>query len=262
MDLPNVDPPNVRASSVSQTALIAASAQIDADVTIGHFCVIERDVVIGAGCRIGHHVVVHAGTRIGEGVRIDDHAVLGKQPMRAAASATTGGRTQPPAEIGHGCLIGTGAVLYAGCSVAERVLIADLATVREEVEIGERTIIGRGVAIENRCRIGARCKFETNAYLCAYSTVADDCFFAPGVLTSNDNYLGRDPARFDHFDGVTVERGGRLGVGAVALPGRIVRSEGVVAAAALLTGDAPHAHVVAGVPARPFREVPDTQRLD
>jgi hypothetical protein len=140
--------------------------------------------------------------------------------------------------------------------------VADLATVREEVTVGAFTIIGRGVAVENQCTIGRYCKLETNAYLTAYSTLEDRVFVAPGVLTSNDNYLGRTEERFDHFEGVTVRRGGRLGVGAVILPGKTVEPDAVVAAGAVLTRDADAETIVAGIPARPFRNVPDAQLLD
>jgi acetyltransferase-like isoleucine patch superfamily enzyme len=140
-------------------------------------------------------------------------------------------------------------------------LIADLATVRENVIIGDRTIIGRGVAIENHCSIGERCKFETNAYLTAYSDVGSDVFVAPGVLTSNDNFLGRTKERFKHFRGAIVKRAARIGVGAVILPGRTIGEEAVVAAGAVLTRDADAETIFAGIPARRFRPVPKEQKL-
>ena len=241
---------------------IASTAHLGAGTTLGQFCIVEDDVTIGADCRIGHHVVIHAGTHIGDGVRIDDHAVIGKQPMRAANSAVTADRRQPPAHISDGCLIGTHAVLYAGCRLDERVLVADLATIREDVTIGERTIVGRGVAIENQCRIGRRCKLETNAYITAYSTLEDFVFVAPGVLTSNDNYIGRTQERFEHFAGATLRRGSRIGVGAVLLPGTEAGADAVVAAGAVLTRDAEPGQIAAGLPARPFRPVPPEQLLD
>ena len=241
---------------------IATTARLGTGTTVGHYCVIGDDVRIGADCRIGHHVVIHDGTVIGDGVRIDDHTTIGKQPMRAANSAVTRADAVPPAALGDGCLIGAGVVLYAGCTLGERVLVADLATVREDVTVGAFTILGRGVAVENRCRIGRYCKLETNVYLTAYSTVEDRAFLAPGVLTSNDNYVGRTEERFKHFKGVTVRRGGRLGVGAVILPGREVGPDALVAAGAVLTHDADAEHIVAGLPARPFRPVPDEQKLD
>lgn len=248
--------------SVSPTSQIATTASIADDVRVGHFAVISEDAQIGTGCQIGHHVVIHAGTWIGDGVRIDDHAVLGKQPMRAARSATTINSPPPPASIGAGSIIGTGAVLYAGCEIGERVLVADYATVRERVSVGDETIVGRSVAIENDCSVGARCKLETNAYICAYTTIGDDVFVAPGVLTSNDNFMGRTEERKKHFGGPIVHDGARIGVGAVLLPGKDVPSEAVVAAGAVLTRDAEAGQIHQGVPARPVRKVPQNQRLD
>lgn len=243
------------------TAQIHPAADLADDVRIGHFCVIEAEVRIGAGTVLGHHVVIREGSILGEGVRVDDHAVIGKQPMRAARSATTRAEPLPPARVGDDCLIGTGTVLYAGCTVGRRVLMADYATVRERVSVGDETIVGRGVAIENDCTVGARCKLETNAYITALSTVEDDVFIAPGVLTSNDNFMGRTEARKEHFGGPTIRRGARLGVGAVVLPGKEVPEEAVVAAGAVLTRDAEAGQVHLGVPARAIRPVPPEQRL-
>ncbi|GAB5518748.1 MAG: acyltransferase [Rhodothermales bacterium] len=247
---------------ISISSHIAPSVHLGSDCTIGHFCVIEEGVHIGPGCQIGHHVVIRAGARIGDNVRIDDHASIGKQPMRAANSAVTQEQTLPPTSIGNRCIIGTGVVVYSGCTLGEKVLVADLATVRENVTVGDFTIIGRGVAVENYCTIGRYCKLETNAYLTAYSTLEDRVFVAPGVLTSNDNFMGRTAERFDHFKGVTVRRGGRLGVGAVVLPGKEIAPDGVVAAGALLTKSITEAEIHAGFPARAFRSVPNEQLLD
>lgn len=243
------------------SAQIASTATVGSNTTIGAFCVIGSNVSIGANCTIGNHVVIHAGTDIGNNVRIDDHASIGKQPMRAANSAVTGDHQSPPAHLKDGCIVGTQAVLYAGCSLEENVLVADMATVREQVTIGANTIVGRGVAIENQCTVGKNCKLETNAYITAYSTLADEVFVAPGVLTSNDNFMGRTEERFDRYGGVTVEQGGRLGVGAVVLPNKTVHAEAVVAAGAVLTRDAPSETVVAGVPAQKFGQVPEEQLL-
>ena len=54
------------------------------------------NVRIGSGCRVGHLVVIHPDTVVGNEARIDDHATLGKLPMRAANSATTKEQELPP----------------------------------------------------------------------------------------------------------------------------------------------------------------------
>lgn len=238
------------------------TAHIGSNTRWGEFCVIGANVDIGPDCEIGNHVVLHAGTLIAAGVRIDDGTVIGKRPMRAANTAVTKDQDLPPSEIGEGCIIGTHVVIYRGAKLGQKVLVADLSSVRENVSVGDFTIVGRGVAIENFCTIGRYCKLETNVYITAYSTVGDRVFVAPGVLTSNDNFVGRTEERFKHFKGVTVGRGGRIGVGAVILPGKNIGDDALVAAGALVTSDAPARKIVAGVPAKPFREVPPEQLLD
>jgi len=249
------------APRIASTAQVDPTARVAEDVEIGHFTVVRARAILAAGCRVGCHAVIHEETDIGAGVRVDDHAVVGKLPMRAARSATTSTAALAPARIGSGCILGTGAVLYRGCTVAEDVLVADYATIRERVAVGAQTIVGRGVAIENDTTVGARCKLETNAYITAYSVIEDDVFIAPGVLTSNDNFMGRTEERKQHFGGPRIRRGARLGVGAVVLPGREVPEEAVVAAGAVLTRDAGAGQVHLGVPARAVREVPPEQRL-
>ena len=238
------------------------SAAVGADTTFGEGCVFGAGVRIGRGCRIGHHVVIHDDTVVGDDVRIDDHATLGKQPMKAANSATTRDQVLPPLTVGDTCIVGTGAVLYRGATIEGKVLMADLCTVRENVSIGRGTIVGRGVTVENFCTVGRYCKLESECYITAYSTLEDRVFVAPGVVTSNDNFVGRTAERFKHFKGVTVRRGGRIGAGSVILPGIEIGEDGLVAAGSVVTRDVPARTIVMGSPARPWRETPIEQRLE
>jgi acetyltransferase-like isoleucine patch superfamily enzyme len=248
--------------SATSSSIVHPSARIGADTTFGEHCVVGANVRIGDGCRIGHHVVIHADTRIADQVRIDDHASLGKLPMKAANSATTKEQELPPLTIGTLCIVGTGVVLYRGAAIDAKVLMADLCTVRENVAIGRGTIVGRGVTVENFCTIGRFCKLESECYITAYSTLEDRVFIAPGVVTSNDNYVGRTAERFKHFKGVTVRRGGRVGAGVVMLPGVTVGEDALVAAGSVVTRDVPPRTIVRGAPARAWREVPVEQLLD
>ena len=238
------------------------NARIGAGTTFGAHCVFGAGVLIGKNCRIGSGVVFYDGTRVGDNVRIDDHTVLGKSPMRAASSATTKDAEFPPLEVGDGCIVGTGVVLYRGLKLGRKCLVADLATVREEVTVGDRTIVGRGVTVENQCTIGRFVKLESESYITAYSTIEDRVFIAPGVITSNDNFVGRTQERFKHFKGVTVRRGGRVGAGSVILPGRVIGEDALVAAGSLVTRDVPARKLVMGSPARVVRDVPAEQLLE
>jgi len=237
-------------------------ASLGQGTTVGYFSVIGPDVRVGRDCTIGNNVVIHKGTVIGDRVRIDDGSVVGKLPMKAATSATTDGKAVPAAQIADDCLIGACVVVYAGCRLGHHVLVADLASVREDVAIGDYTIVGRGVTVENRCTIGRYCKLESECYITAYSTLEDRVFVAPGVVTSNDNFVGRTAERFKHFKGVTVRRGGRVGAGSVLLPGVVVGEDALVAAGSVVTRDVPARTVVMGRPAKPWRDVPVEQLLE
>jgi acetyltransferase-like isoleucine patch superfamily enzyme len=244
------------------TSAIHTSATLGDGTTLGEYCVVGANVRLGAGCRVGHHVVIHPDTVVGRDVRIDDHATLGKLPMKAANSATTQEQELPALSVGDVCIVGTGVVLYRGAAIDDKVLMADLCTVRENVKIGRGTIVGRGVTVENFCTVGRYCKLESECYITAYSELEDRVFVAPGVVTSNDNFVGRTAERFKHFKGVTVRRGGRIGAGTVLLPGVVVGEDALVAAGSVVTRDVAARTIVLGQPARAFRDVPVEQLLE
>jgi len=230
--------------------VIGTNCLIHETVSLGSFVVIGDNVTLASGVIVGNNAVIHSDTIVSEGVTIHDGAVLGKLPMRAARSATTALQEIAPCNIGAWSIIGTYAIIYRGATIGEQVLIADLATVRENVIIGDLTIVGRGVAIENKTTIGKRCKLETNAYITAMSSIGDDVFVAPAVVTTNDNFLGRTEERFKHFAGPTIEDHARIGANAIILPGKRLGQDCLVAAGCVVTGDVGPREVVRGVPGR------------
>lgn len=241
---------------------IHPTARIGEGTTFGHGVVIHAGVTLGPGCQLGSYVVIHADTVLGAACRVDDHAVLGKTPMRAAASAVTTIKELPPLRFGDACLIGAHVIVYRGAQIGEKVMLADQATVREDVTIGELTIIGRGVTIENKVTVGRRCKVETEAYVTALSSIAEGCFIAPEVTFTNDNFLGRTKDRFKYHKGVTMERGARIGANTTVLPGKTIGADALVAAGSVVTRDVPPKMIVMGSPAKPLRPVPEDQLLD
>ncbi len=247
--------------STPLATFIHPTAKIAAGVPIGMGTIVMENVVIGEGSIIGHHVVIHPDTVIGANVRVDDHVVIGKWPMRAANSTMKPRTDLAGTQIGETCIIGTSAVIYRGCTIGQRVLVADLATIREDVTVGEFTIVGRGVAIENFTTVGSYVKLETNSYITAYSTIGDRCFVAPGVTTTNDNFMGRTEERFKHTKGPTLKRGARVGGNATLLPGVTLEEEAVVGAGSVVTRDVPAEVTVVGSPAKHFRATKPEQLL-
>jgi acetyltransferase-like isoleucine patch superfamily enzyme len=204
--------------------------------------------------------VVHEGTVLGENVAIGDNSVVGKQPTLGKRS-TAKREPLPPTEIGDETAILALAVVFAGSKLGRNVVIGDQACVRERCELGDEVVIGRGSLVENDVTIGAGTKIQANAYVTAYSTIEEDVFIAPGVVTTNDNFMGRTEERHAKRRGPTIRRGARIGGGAVLLPGIEIGEEAFVGAGAVVTRDVPARAVVVGNPARQIRDVPDDELL-
>ena len=76
--------------------------------------------------------IVYPGTVLGEGVKVLEGAVVGKQPTLSPRS-TAKREPLPPAEIGDGTIVSTGAVVFAGSTIGARVILGDQSCVRERV---------------------------------------------------------------------------------------------------------------------------------
>ena len=209
---------------------------------------------------VAETAVVYPGTVIGDGCHILDYAVVGKQPTLSPRS-TAKREPLPPLELGAGTIVSTGAVVFAGTRLGERVIVGDQACVRERCKLADDVVVGRGSLVENDTSVGARTKIQANAYVTAYSTLEEDVFIAPCVTTTNDNFMGRTERRHELRKGPTIRRGARIGGAAVLLPGIEVGEEAFVGAGAVVLEDVPAHAVVVGNPARKIRDVPDDELL-
>jgi acetyltransferase-like isoleucine patch superfamily enzyme len=204
--------------------------------------------------------VVYPGTVLGDGVKVLEGAVVGKQPSLSPRS-TAKREELPPADLGAGTIVSTGAIVFAGTRIGERVIVGDQSCVRERVVVGDDVVIGRGALVENDTTIGALTKIQAHAYITAYSTLEEEVFIAPCVITTNDNFMGRTERRHELIKGPTIRRGARVGGGAVLLPGVEIGEESFVGAGAVVVKDVPARAIVVGNPARHIRNVPDDELL-
>jgi len=198
--------------------------------------------------------IVYDGTVLGEGVRVLEHAVVGKQPSLGARS-TAKREPLPPTVIGDGTIVSTGAIVFAGSQIGARCIVGDQSCIRERVTMADDCILGRGSLIENDTTVGAGSRIQADAYLTAYSTLEEDVFIAPCVVTTNDNFMGRTEKRKELMKGPTIRRGARIGGGAILCPGIEIGEEAFVGAGAVVTKDVPPRVIVVGSPARVLRDV-------
>ena len=212
------------------------------------------------GADVADTAIVYPGTVLGDGCKILDYAVVGKQPTLGPRS-TTKQEQLPPLELGPGTIVSTGAIVFAGTRVGARVIVGDQACVRERCDIGDDVVIGRGTLVENDTTIGKLTKIQADAYITAYSTLEEQVFIAPRVITTTDNFMGRTEKRHGLRKGPTLRRGARVGAGAVLCPAVEIGEEAFVGAGAVVVKDVPPRVLVVGNPARVLREVPTEELL-
>jgi UDP-3-O-[3-hydroxymyristoyl] glucosamine N-acyltransferase len=161
-------PPYTPPEGIHPTAVIAPSAKIGAQASIGPYAVVGEDVEIGDSARIFAHVVIypkvrigrnftaHAGVIVREGSRIGDRVVL-------QSGVVIGGD-------GFGYVPLPDGTIY-------KIPQTGIVVLEDEVEIGANTtidratvgatVIRRGTKIDNLVQIGHGCEVGEGCFLAA-----------------------------------------------------------------------------------------------
>ena len=204
---------------------------------------------IADGCVIHPFVVIAEGVILGPGVEVFPGAVIGKIPKGAGALAH-----EPTYEkrviIGANCSIGPHSVIYYDVEIGDNCLVGDGASIRDGCRLGDRVVISRAVTVNFGTIIGHDSKVMDNTHLTGTMTIGERVYIGPGVMTANDNAIGKAGYDSDWIRGATIEDDVAIGLLAGILPSVTIGQGAVVGACALVTRDVPSGATVMGVPAR------------
>lgn len=147
-------------------------------------------------------------------------------------------------------------------SLGEQVDIAPGVTIwaseERPVVLGDYVKLYRGVEMIGPISIGARSFINRDGYVRAAVTIGERVAVGAFCRLVSDNHdLGPSHHRAGRFHSVpiVIEDGAWLGVGVTVLGGVTIGKGAVVAAGAVVRHDVPPDTVVAGVPARPVRDL-------
>jgi len=220
-------------------------------------------VRIGADGFLARGVTLYPGVEIGQDCVILDGAVIGRPPISNGSTTRPVQSTFGQVAIGDGSIVGAHAVIYTDTRFGPRVLVGDLASVREGCNIAEGVILGRGVMVLYNCQIGRFSRIQDQVHLVGNMLIEEHVFVGMGVVTTNDNNVYRTRFGLGTVDaqrGPTLRRLSAVGAGATILPGVEIGEGALVGAGAVVTRDVQPWTIVTGVPAREVRAIPDAWR--
>ncbi|MGA7292052.1 MAG: acyltransferase [Terriglobales bacterium] len=128
-------------------------------------------------------------------------------------------------------------------------------------EIGDETKIGAFVEIQKNASVGKRCKISSHTFICEGVTIEDNVFIGHGVMFINDSYpraTAGDALQTEadwKVEKTVIKKGASIGSGATILANLCVGENAIVGAGAVVTKDVPPNTIVAGNPAKIFRQI-------
>ena len=199
---------------IHPTAVVDPGAELADGVVVGAHAVIGPRVRIGEGTEVGAAAAIEGPTTIGRENTIFPHATIGFDPqdLKYAGEQTRleigdrnhfrefvtvhrgtakgGGITR----VGSGGLFMVYSHIAHDCTVGDRVIFANAATLAGHVEVGDDATVGAFSAVHQFCRVGR------HAYIGGFSVITQDAL--PFVKT-----VGQKPANYG-LNRIGLERKG------------------------------------------------------
>jgi UDP-3-O-[3-hydroxymyristoyl] glucosamine N-acyltransferase len=223
--LAQLHPPERPRPGIDPTALVAVSAQIGSEATIGPYAVIGELVRVGARSVIGPHTSLGARSQVGEdctlhasvtlypGVRVGDRSILHSGCVIGGDGfgfVLEEGRYEKFPQIGSveiGCDVEIGANSCVDRGALGPTVVGDGAKLDNLVHIGHSCRLGRhvviaaqtglsgGVVVEDYVVMGGQVGIGEKAHIRAQAVVGGQCGILPHkVLDGGETYWGT-PAR-------------------------------------------------------------------
>ncbi len=128
--------------------------------------------------------------------------------------------------------------------------------------IDDGSKVGAFVEIQKGATIGKNCKISSHTFICEGVHIEDNVFIGHGVMFTNDLFpraTNPDGSQQTDADWTLVEtfvkKGASIGSNATILCGITIGENALIGAGAVVTKDVPPNTVVAGSPARIFKEI-------
>jgi len=150
---------------------------------------------------------------------------------------------------GSGWIVREGSFIEPGSKIGKNLEMGYNVMIRENCIIGNNLKVWSNSVIDYGCVIGNNVKIHCNCYIAQYTTIEDNVFLGPGVITLNDVHPGCEHSR-ECMRGPIIEEGVQVGGNSTILPYVRVRRRSLIGAGSVVTKDVPPFSIAYGVPAQ------------
>jgi acetyltransferase-like isoleucine patch superfamily enzyme len=151
--------------------------------------------------------------------------------------------------IGDNAVIRSHSVIYAGNVIGKNFQTGHGVMIRELNQIGNNVSIGTHSIVEHHVVIGNSVRIHSNVFIPEYCVLEDECWIGPAVVMTNAMYPRSKNVK-ENLAGAIIEKGAKIGAGAVLLPGVRIGRNALVGSGAVVTRDVEENGVVVGNPSR------------
>jgi UDP-3-O-[3-hydroxymyristoyl] glucosamine N-acyltransferase len=204
------------------TAVVAPSARIGANASIGPYVVVGEDVEIGANAVLHPHVVIYRGAKIGDDFYAHSHVVVRE-------FCQIGNRVT----LQNGVIIGADGFGFAkqADSTHYKMVQSGIAVIEDDVEVQAHSCVDRATVGETRIKRGA--KLDNFVQVGHASVVGENSILCAQVGLAGSTHLGKNV----------------LLAGQVGVSGHLTLGDNVVVTAQSgIPGDVPPNAMVSGSP--------------
>ncbi len=177
------------------TAVIAKSAKIGANVTIGPFAIIDEDVVIGDNCVIGPHVHIESA-EIGTGNFFGDGAIIGAAPQDLKYN-----NEKSFVKIGNNNVFREYASVHRATHEGAFTVIGDNNFFMTLSHVAHDCVLGNNIIFINGVALAGHVTVDDNAVLSAYTLVHQHCRIGKFVMAGGATKIIKDIAPYCMVDG-------------------------------------------------------------
>lgn len=180
---------------------------------------------------------------LGKGCHLDANVILGYVTGRPIQIV--------PLRIGDDAHIRSNTVIYTNTLIGDHLETGHNVVIREENLIGDHFSIWNNSTVDYGCKIGNGVRIHNNVYIAQFTTIEDDVFLAPGVMTANDPH----PICTKCIRGPTLGKGCKVGVNVTLLSHVIIGEGALIGAGSVVTRDIPAYTLAYGNPAKPHKHI-------